>query len=386
MKYCIQCGAQVPDDARFCPECRAYLPEKKDPKENRILRKQFRCPECGASFERASYDGQPPTFGFCGFCGYSPEEFLPDITDEPTIAVPKSVPTEPAKVPQLVTEKLPKTLPETLPPTEPMHTPPTGPAYTPPTGPVHTLPETPPAAPEGGTFAWEPPELKKERGGLRWWHIALPVLILALAAVGLFAYRTMQHPVEEVWYDAGRSVSAVDYYDRNGHITGCDGYADGEIAYTKEYRVAEDADRIDVSQVEQTDGVRTVECLQVYQRREGHSGFMPENVYKVFGYDRRGHLLAEQQYFCPEDAEPILAYSVEYERDLFGRPVRVTITAGNGDAFLERAFDAESAFGLFTQADVTETQYGTLEYVDGVYFVTPYDTPRDVAYTVQYHH
>ena len=73
MKYCNKCGTQVSDDKRFCPNCRAYLPEKPNrmpdeapvekpvetpaekpvEKPKQIARVWFRCPKCGAEFERA---------------------------------------------------------------------------------------------------------------------------------------------------------------------------------------------------------------------------------------------------------------------------------------------------------------------------------------------
>ena len=75
-----------------------------------------------------------------------------------------------------------------------------------------------------------------------------------------------------------------------------------------------------------------------------------------------------------------------YERDASGKIEKTTITAGNGDAFLEHTYDSKRVFGLCTQADVTETQYGTLEYADGVFYVDPYTPTREVQYVVKYRH
>lgn len=355
MKYCNKCGTQVSDDKRFCPNCRAYLPEKPNrmpdeapvekpvetpaekpvEKPKQIARVWFRCPKCGAEFERVSYNGEPPVFGVCNACGYyegAPLDVPPETVDTHV--------DEPHRDP---------------------------------------MDEPPPAEPARRKAA-------KVRDGVRWWHIALPVLLAVLALAGLYAYRSLQHPVEDAWYDAGKALKSVNYFDKDGHLTGCEGYADGEIAYTKEYRTSVTADQLDPSEVEQVEGVVTTECLQVYQRDEGHAGFMPENTYKIFGYDKRGNLIVENQYYWPEGGKPILSYTTRYERDASGRIEKTTITAGNGDAFLEHTYDSKRVFGLCTQADVTETQYGTLEYADGVFYVDPYTPTREVQYVVKYRH
>ena len=328
MKFCPQCGKQIADDKRFCPYCRAYMSSAREttpadtgyprqgsaagagparpegavnvPKRSGGVSKWFRCPRCGATFERVGRGGELPQFGVCDSCGFA----------------------------------------------------------------------------EGTA--------ERPRGGLRWWHVALPLMLAVLAVVGLFFYRVSQHTVEEAWYNANRALSSVNFFDAKGQITGCEGYSGGEPAYIKEFRSTDACDEIDVLSAEETDGVRRVVCLQVYQRKEDENAFRPDDRFQVFGYDRRGNLIVEQQYYWPGSGEPLLVYSAECELDALGDPVSLTITAGNGDDYIKRTFETHSAFGLCTGADVTETDFGELIYTDGAYGVQAYNTPKEQTFSVKY--
>ena len=80
MSFCLHCGKQLPDDAKFCSECGCAKPvEKVCPKCGAKVTGKF-CAECGTSIEEApaTWDcgcGKKGLTGkFCDECGAKKED------------------------------------------------------------------------------------------------------------------------------------------------------------------------------------------------------------------------------------------------------------------------------------------------------------------------
>ena len=89
--YCENCGAYIPDDARFCPECGSVVKSAPEPASQR-------CPNCGAEIEPDSH--------FCENCGHklsgqqSAGRDIPPVPERPRSTYMPSAPSAVSEQPR----------------------------------------------------------------------------------------------------------------------------------------------------------------------------------------------------------------------------------------------------------------------------------------------
>lgn len=62
MKYCKNCGKQLPDDARFCVDCGTPIKEASSKRRVEQAGTIYKCPNCGEMLESMT--------AVCPACGY----------------------------------------------------------------------------------------------------------------------------------------------------------------------------------------------------------------------------------------------------------------------------------------------------------------------------
>ncbi len=173
--YCENCGAYIPDDARFCPECGMVLQSTPEPAS-------MHCPNCGAELY--------PDSIFCENCGYKLSGGQPAYTAEiPPVperarvsSVPPAPPTRPER--QRVSDLPP------APPAQPgrQRVPSVPPAPPIPQRPPEKSIPQPPQPEERESTQRKEPKPKKKSGCI----VALILLILLALAAGYYFLRVYE--------------------------------------------------------------------------------------------------------------------------------------------------------------------------------------------------
>lgn len=221
------------------------------------------------------------------------------------------------------------------------------------------------------TFVSEKPAKKKSRVKKR--LILLGVMLAVLSAAGIFAYRVLKHPSEVRAYDKDHNLCWIEYYDSRGRLTKSVSYhPDGNLSDTTEYRPTEAPAGLDLSEMKDMDGVKTVECVQRFSA-DGDEALKPDGVFAVRGYDWRGRLVAEQ-YFEERDGAYQMYLTITMELDAYGYPIVKTLDREDDDDLMfpiEYVFDNHYVFGRLVSSDRKVSFSGesghhfanTLEYV-----------------------
>lgn len=67
--YCDNCGCELSDTAKFCPNCGKSVDRKINDSDHIEYYKKMKCPSCGASLEFKESSSGIGGFMYCPYCG-----------------------------------------------------------------------------------------------------------------------------------------------------------------------------------------------------------------------------------------------------------------------------------------------------------------------------